>query len=92
MQCRTLGAGHPDTLGTMRELAFTLCQKGKCAEGVEIHREVLEKEKREAIDRLPPRIALGLGDDLLFASQRRDSRFEALVVHAKQQAARQKPD
>jgi len=46
----------------------------------------------EAIDRLPPRIALGLGDDPLFASQRRDSRFEALVVHAKLQAARQKRD
>jgi hypothetical protein len=31
----------------MGELAFILCEEGKCAEGVKLNREVLEKQKRD---------------------------------------------
>jgi hypothetical protein len=41
-----MGPDHPDILGTVGELAFTLCQEGNCAEGVKLNREVLEKQKR----------------------------------------------
>ncbi len=46
-QRRVLGADHPDTLATMSELGYTLCEEKKnCAEGVRLNREVLEKQKR----------------------------------------------
>jgi eukaryotic-like serine/threonine-protein kinase len=46
-QRRVLGPEHPDTLGTMEELAFTVCGEGKgqCGEGIMITQEVLEKQK-----------------------------------------------
>jgi eukaryotic-like serine/threonine-protein kinase len=47
MQRRVLGADHPDTLGTVSELAFTLCERrDTCDEGVRLNQEVLEKQKR----------------------------------------------
>jgi eukaryotic-like serine/threonine-protein kinase len=47
MQRRVLGDDHPDTLATISELAFTLCEaKTNCDEGVRLNREVLEKQKR----------------------------------------------
>jgi eukaryotic-like serine/threonine-protein kinase len=47
MQRRVLGADHPDTLATVGELAFTLCQrKDTCEEGVRLDQKVLEKQKR----------------------------------------------
>ena len=47
MQRRVLGPDHSDTLATVSELAFTLCQrKDTCEEGVRLDQEVLEKQKR----------------------------------------------
>ncbi len=47
MQLRVLSADHPDTLATVSELAFTLCQrKDTCEEGVRLDQKVLEKQKR----------------------------------------------
>jgi eukaryotic-like serine/threonine-protein kinase len=47
-QRRVLGSDHPDTLATIEELAYTVCQEGKgpCAEGINLTREVLEKQRR----------------------------------------------
>lgn len=50
-QKRLLGANHADTLGSISELAFTLCLEGqggkdKCAEAVKLNADVLEKQKR----------------------------------------------
>jgi serine/threonine protein kinase len=47
-QRRVLGPDHPDTLATVEELAYTVCQegKGKCSEGINLTRDVLEKQKR----------------------------------------------
>jgi tetratricopeptide (TPR) repeat protein len=46
MQRRVLGEDHPDTLATVSELAFTLCEgKINCDEGVRLNQEVLEKQK-----------------------------------------------
>jgi len=46
-QRRVLGADDPDTLATMSELGYTLCEEKKnCEEGVRLNREVLEKQKR----------------------------------------------
>ena len=47
-QKRLFGANDPDTLASVSELAFTLCQEGssQCAEGVKLNGEVLEQQKR----------------------------------------------
>lgn len=47
-QRRTLGPDDTDTIATVEELAFTVCDEGKgqCAEGVDLTRDVLEKQKR----------------------------------------------
>jgi eukaryotic-like serine/threonine-protein kinase len=50
-QKRLFGLNHPDTLATISELAFTICQEGqggkdKCAEAVKLNADVLEKQKR----------------------------------------------
>jgi len=47
-QRRVLGPDHPDTLATIEELAFTVCDEGKgqCTEGVQLTRDVLDKQKR----------------------------------------------
>jgi eukaryotic-like serine/threonine-protein kinase len=46
-QQRILGPDDVDTLATMEELAFTVCNEGKgqCAEGIELTRKVLERQK-----------------------------------------------
>jgi hypothetical protein len=46
-----MGADHSDTLASISELAFTLCQEGqggkdKCAEAVKLNADVLERQKR----------------------------------------------
>jgi eukaryotic-like serine/threonine-protein kinase len=47
MQRRVLGPDHPDTISTVSELAFTLCEgKINCDEGIRLNEEVLEKQKR----------------------------------------------
>src|SRR6185437_5345269 len=47
-QRHVLGATHGDTIATMGELAFILCQEGKdkCEEGVRLNQYVLEQQKR----------------------------------------------
>ena len=47
-QRRVLGSTHGDTVATMGELAFILCQEGKdkCEEGVRLNQYVLEQQKR----------------------------------------------
>ena len=47
-QRRVLGAEDGDTLATMEELAFTVCNAGKesCREGVELTRHVLQANER----------------------------------------------
>jgi len=47
-QSRVLGPEDGDTLATMEELAFTLCDEGEgaCAEGIELTRKVLDQQKR----------------------------------------------
>jgi serine/threonine protein kinase len=47
-QQRVLGRGHPDTLATKEELAFTVCGEGKghCSEGITLTRDVLENHMR----------------------------------------------
>lgn len=46
-QRRVLGADHPDTLSTIEELAYTVCgeNREKCTEGIELTRDVLEKQR-----------------------------------------------
>jgi eukaryotic-like serine/threonine-protein kinase len=65
-QRRVLGPDHANTLATVEEPAFTVCQEGKgqCSEGIDLTRNVLE----DAVNRLPPRMVLGLGSDPLFTS------------------------
>ena len=59
-QRRVLGPDHPDTLGTVEELALTVCQesKGQCAEGIDLTRDVLKRQKRT----LRPGCLLHAGD------------------------------
>jgi len=47
-QRHLLGTEHSDTLATMEELAFTLCNegKGRCTEGIELTRLVLQQHER----------------------------------------------
>ena len=47
-QSRVLGPEDSDTLATMEELAFTVCNegKGRCTEGIDLTRHVLEQRER----------------------------------------------
>jgi tetratricopeptide (TPR) repeat protein len=81
---RVLAPEQGETADTKYDLATILVRKGKTGEALSL----LE----QAIDHMPPRIALGMETDPLFASLHGDPRFAALVAHAKKLAASQKPN
>ena len=81
---RVLGPDQGETAGTKYDLASVLMRKGKSEDALSL----LE----QAIDYLPPRIALGLEADPMFASLHGDPRFASLVARARKRAATQQPN
>jgi non-specific serine/threonine protein kinase/serine/threonine-protein kinase len=77
---RVLGPEHPDTATSTYNLACILAREGNRGEALSL--------LREAVDHgLPPAIDLVIEKDSDFQSLHGDSRFAALVSHAKERAA-----
>jgi len=83
---RVLGPKNPDTARATYNLSCIAARRGRRGEALSL--------LREAVDRgLSPTVDLGIDKDPDLKSLYDDSRFVALVAHAKERAAAaQKPD
>lgn len=76
---RTLGPDHPDTAETSYNLGCIAARRGDKDQAIGLLSQALEHG-------LPPRDALGMGEDTDLTSLHGDPRFTALVAHAKRVA------
>jgi len=72
-----------ETAATKYDLASVLLRKGQRDEALSL--------LTEAVDYLPPRIALGVASDPLFVSLREDPRFVALIAQTNRKSDSQAP-
>jgi tetratricopeptide (TPR) repeat protein len=85
IETRILGPDQTVTAETRYDLACVLARDGQINEALSL--------LRQAIDHgLPPRIDLSIEKEPYFRSLQGDPRFAALVAHAKERAAAQKPN